>query len=137
MRIIADDRAIDLQSDSPAPVSIDGDREHLRRLLLNLIDNAVKYTPSGGSVKITLHPEKSGASFAVSDTGIGLSAAEQKQIFNRFHRSTETRARDVKGVGLGLSIVHSIVAAHGGRIHVDSTPGQGSTFTVYLPDRPA
>jgi len=137
MKTIADDRAIDLQLDMPTPVDVDGDREHLRRLLLNLIDNAIKYTPSGGSVKITLQPEKSGATVAVSDTGIGLSPAEQKQIFNRFHRSTETRARNVKGVGLGLNIVHSIVAAHGGHIHVESAPGQGSTFAVCLPTRAA
>jgi signal transduction histidine kinase len=73
---------------------------------------------------------------SISDTGIGLSQNEQQQIFSRFHRSAETRGRDVKGVGLGLSIAQSITEAHGGSIHVDSTPGEGSAFNVYLPATP-
>jgi hypothetical protein len=72
----------------------------------------------------------------ISDTGIGLSKNELQQIFSRFHRVTETRSKDVRGVGLGLSIARSIAEAHGGRIHVDSIPGQGSTFTVHLPAYP-
>lgn len=69
----------------------------------------------------------------ISNTGIGLSVKEQGQIFSRFHRVTETRSRDVQGVGLGLSIAHSIVDAHGGRIEVESIPGRGSTFRIVLP----
>jgi len=117
----------------PEPVYVRGDREHLRRLLLNLVDNAIKYTPAGGSITLSLDTDNDWASLKVVDTGIGLSKDEQEQIFSRFHRATETRSRDEKGVGLGLNIVRSIVEAHGGRIHVKSAPGQGSTFTVFLP----
>jgi two-component system phosphate regulon sensor histidine kinase PhoR len=97
------------------------------------VDNAIKYTPAGGSVTLSLQSEKDWASLRISDTGIGLSQDEQQRIFSRFHRATETRSRDEKGVGLGLSIARSTAAAHGGRIQVESTPGQGTTFTVLLP----
>lgn len=136
MKTIADDHAIHLQTGVVAPISVHADREHLRSLLLNLVDNAIKYTPAGGSVTLSLRSGDNGATLVISDTGIGLSPDEQRQIFSRFHRSADTRARDVKGVGLGLSIVHSIIEAHGGSIHVESTPGQGSVFTVHLPAIP-
>ena len=133
MKVVADDHSISFQPSSLETVSVLGDREHLRRLLLNLVDNAIKYTPAGGSVTLSLQSEKDWASLRISDTGIGLSRDEQQLIFSRFHRATETRSRDEKGVGLGLSIARSITEAHGGRIQVESTPGQGSTFTVLLP----
>jgi len=133
MKVVADDHSISFQPSSLETVSVLGDREHLRRLLLNLVDNAIKYTPAGGSVTLSLQSEKDWASLRISDTGIGLSQDEQQRIFSRFHRATETRSRDEKGVGLGLSIARSIAKAHGGRIQVESTPGQGSTFTVLLP----
>jgi signal transduction histidine kinase len=133
MKVVADDHSISFQPSSLETVSVLGDREHLRRLLLNLVDNAIKYTPAGGSVTLSLQSEKDWASLRISDTGIGLSRDEQQLIFSRFHRATETRSRDEKGVGLGLSIARSIAEAHGGRIQVESTPGQGSTFTVLLP----
>jgi len=133
MKVVADDHAISLDLILPEPVYVRGDREHLRRLLLNLVNNAIKYTPAGGSVTLSLDSGPDWASLKVVDTGIGLSKDEQEQIFSRFHRATETRSRDEKGVGLGLNIVRSIVEAHGGRIHVKSAPGQGSTFTVFLP----
>ena len=133
MKVVADERSISLHLGSLEPVSLLGDREHLRRLLLNVVDNAIKYTPAGGSVTLSLQSNNDWASLMISDTGIGLSKDEQQRIFGRFHRATETRSRDEKGVGLGLSIARSIAEAHGGRIDVESTPGQGSTFTVYLP----
>jgi signal transduction histidine kinase len=97
------------------------------------VDNAIKYTPAGGSVALSLQSDNDWASLIISDTGIGLSEDEQQQIFGRFHRAVETRSRDERGVGLGLSIARSIAEAHGGKIRVESTPGQGSTFTVRLP----
>jgi heavy metal sensor kinase len=133
MKVVADDHAISLHTGLLDPVSVRGDREHLRRLLLNLVDNAIKYTPAGGKVTLSLRSDNDWASLSISDTGIGLSRDEQQQIFSRFHRATETRSRDERGVGLGLSIARSIAEAHGGRIRVESTPGQGSTFTVHLP----
>ncbi|MFO7645069.1 MAG: ATP-binding protein [Desulfosarcina sp.] len=133
IRVIADEHSIALQSDLPEAVSIRGDQEHLRRLMLNLCDNAIKYTPAGGSVTVSLQSTKDWVSLKITDTGIGLSQTEMQQVFSRFHRVTESRSKDVMGVGLGLSIARSIAEAHGGRIDVESTPGLGSTFTVQLP----
>jgi heavy metal sensor kinase len=136
MSVIADAHSIFIHPGLLESVSVRGDREHLRRLFLNLLDNAVKYTPPGGKVTFSLQSDNDWASLMISDTGIGLSKNELQQIFSRFHRVTETRSKDVRGVGLGLSIARSIAEAHGGRIHVDSIPGQGSTFTVHLPAYP-
>jgi heavy metal sensor kinase len=137
MKVVADDRSVSLHPSLLETVSVQGDREHLRRLLLNLVDNAIKYTPAGGEVTLSLQSDKDWASLKISDTGIGLSKDEQARIFSRFHRATEARSRDEKGVGLGLSIVRSIAEAHGGRIQVESIHGQGSTFTVLLPVSPS
>ena len=111
---------------------ISADREHLQRLLLNLIDNSIKYTPLGGRVTISLSGDDRQVRLSVADTGIGLSPAEQDQIFTRFFRSAEAKSQG-GGAGLGLCIAQSIAVAHGGTIEVASTPGQGSTFTVVLP----
>ena len=137
MKVVADDRSVSLQTGTMASVSIQGDRPQLRRLVLNLVDNAVKYTPAGGSVTLSLRTDSDWAFLVFSDTGTGLSENEQQRIFDRFHRTTETRARDQRGVGLGLSIARSIAEAHGGRIDVESTPGKGSIFTVRLPVNPS
>jgi heavy metal sensor kinase len=133
MKIVAEEHSINLHLSLREPVSVRADREHLRRLLLNLVDNAIKYTPAGGKVTLSFHADNDWVSLMISDTGIGLSKNELQRIFSRFHRATETRSRNEKGVGLGLSIARSIVEAHGGRINVESTPGQGSTFTIQLP----
>ena len=133
MKVVADAHSINLQTGDLQSVSVRGDREHLRRLLLNLVDNAIKYTPAGGSVTLSLQSDNEWASLIISDTGIGLSEDEQQKIFDRFHRAVDTRSKDERGVGLGLSIARSIADVHGGRIEVKSTPGKGSTFTVFLP----
>lgn len=140
MGIIAAARSIDLHSDDMSPVTVRADRDHLRRLMMNLVDNAIKYTPEGGSVTLTLKNRSSWALVTITDSGIGLTADEKKKIFNRFHRASKARGSGGSGgsgVGLGLSIALSIAEAHGGRIEVDSIPERGSTFTVYLPAAPA
>jgi heavy metal sensor kinase len=129
---LAAEKSITLHCDLPAPVIVSGDKEHLHRLLLNLIDNAIKYTQVGGRVTLSLHGDDHQVRLSVADTGIGLSLAEREQIFTRFFRSAEAKSQG-GGAGLGLCIVQSIAAAHGGTIEVDSTPGQGSTFTLVLP----
>ena len=133
MQVVADDRSVSLQTASPEAVSLQGDREHLRRLLLNLVDNGIKYTPEGGSVTLSLQSDGEWATVGISDTGIGLSKDEQERIFTRFYRAVEARTQKEGGAGLGLCIALSIAEAHGGRIQVESTPGQGSTFKVFLP----
>ena len=137
MSVLADEHSVNLQTSILEPVSVHGDREHLRRLFLNLVDNAIKYTPAGGDVTLSLRSDTDGASVMITDTGIGISKDEQQIIFNRFHRSTQSRARDERGAGLGLSIARSVAEAHGGTISVESAPGQGSTFTVQLPTIPS
>jgi two-component system OmpR family sensor kinase len=133
MQRLADNQGISLRLDVLEPVTVYGDREHLFRLLLNLIDNAIKYTPTGGSVSLSLHGDGSQTLISVTDTGIGLSEAEQAQIFTRFYRAAEARSQSGGGAGLGLCIAQSIAEAHGGTIQVQSSSGQGTTFTVALP----
>jgi signal transduction histidine kinase len=106
---------------------------HLRRLLFNLADNAFKYTPPGGKVRISVGREGDRAVLIVADTGIGIPGEEQQKVFQRFYRSPEARSGVHGGSGLGLSIARSIAEAHRGRIELDSSPGKGSTFRVYLP----
>jgi heavy metal sensor kinase len=116
-------------------VRIRGDELRLRQVFLNLISNAVKYTPKGGRVEIVLSLAGDEAVVAVSDTGIGIPEEHLPHIFDRFYRIDKARNREDGGTGLGLAIVDSFVQAHEGRITIASTPGKGSTFTVYLPVR--
>ena len=129
----AADHEVGLHLDVLEPVTISGDKNQLLRLLLNLIDNAIKYTPAGGKVTLSLCRDGSQALIDISDTGIGLSEAEQAQIFTRFYRAASARSQHGGGAGLGLCIAQSIALAHGGQIQVKSSPGRGSTFTVVLP----
>ena len=132
-KVLADRRKITLLLGVMEPLSIRGDYERLRQVLLNLVDNGIKYTPSGGRVTLSLQRDGEWASLRVTDTGIGLSPGDQEKIFERFYRSAEDRSRGEGGAGLGLCIALSIAEAHGGKIQVESTPGLGSTFTVLLP----
>ncbi|MEW6665731.1 MAG: heavy metal sensor histidine kinase [Thermodesulfobacteriota bacterium] len=132
-RILAEARGVRLSLDPVEPVPIEGDGERLGRVLLNLLDNAIKYTPAGGRVTLSVGRDKGFAFLKVEDTGIGLSPEEQEKIFERFYRSAEARSGGEGGAGLGLCIARSIVEAHGGSIAVKSTPGSGSSFTVFLP----
>lgn len=110
-----------------------GDRERLRQVLVNLAENAVKYTPEGGTITFSLVNEGQWVKILVIDTGIGIPLASQVQIFERFYRTDKARSRELGGSGLGLSIVQWIAQAHNGRVTVESAPQQGSTFTLWLP----
>jgi signal transduction histidine kinase len=114
-------------------IALNADEELIKRMILNLLDNAVKYTPEGGEISLALEKHNGSAEIVVRDTGIGLSKMDQQRVFDRFYRVDKARSRALGGAGLGLSIVRSIVEAHGGNITVDSTPRHGSTFTVSLP----
>ncbi|HET7585965.1 MAG TPA: ATP-binding protein [Gemmatimonadaceae bacterium] len=120
------------------PATVMGDRTRLRQLLLNLATNAIKYTPRGGSVEISLTRSDGDAVLAVRDTGIGISAADLPHIFERFYRADRARSRSSErgGFGLGLAISKWIAEAHGGSISARSRLGRGSTFTVVLPAVP-
>jgi signal transduction histidine kinase len=113
------------------PVWVNGDADGLRQLLLALIDNAVKYTPAPGVVRLRLSRQDDAAVIELSDTGIGIAPADQERIFERFFRADP--ARSGGGAGLGLAIARWLAEAHGGRIEVDSELGSGSTFRVRLP----
>jgi heavy metal sensor kinase len=132
-QILAEAKRIDFQLGPVECLVLPGDDERLRRLLLNLVDNAIKYTPPGGRVTLALRRQGDQVALEVTDTGIGLSPQEQTQIFQRFYRTREARLQSATGSGLGLCIARSIAVAHGGTIQLDSAHGQGSTFTVYLP----
>ena len=123
--------SVDLAVD--APLAVHGDPATLRRAVLNLVENAIKYTPPGGRVELGLAPADRSAAIVVRDTGVGMDPAEAARVFEPFVRLDEARARDTGGAGLGLAIVRSIVLAHGGTLAVESAPGAGSTFTIRLP----
>ena len=125
--------ALDIRLGSEDQALVMGDPERLRQLLLNLAENAVKYTPDGGSVTLSLENEDSWVNISVADTGIGISQAHQEHIFDRFFRTDKARSREMGGSGLGLSIVQSIAQAHNGRVTVSSKPNEGSTFVLWLP----
>jgi len=110
-----------------------GDPDRLKQLLVILMDNALKYTPTGGEVSLGLRRSGGIVELTVKDTGIGISAEDLPHIFERFYRADKARSRDLGGSGLGLSIAKWIVEQHGGSISVSSIPGSGSTFTVCLP----
>ncbi len=110
-----------------------GDRDRLKQVLLNLVDNAVKYTPQGGKVILSLTKDDMWVKVAVQDTGIGIASENIPNLFDRFYRVDKARSRDAGGTGLGLAIAKSVVDAHNGKITVDSQVGKGSTFTVWLP----
>ena len=114
------------------PVYVTGDRPHLRRLLLILIDNACRYTEKGGSIRLRLNSEQQEASLELIDTGIGIPSAELDQIFERFYRASNARFFDPDGSGLGLSIAHWIATAHGGTLTVKSAVGSGTSMTLRL-----
>ena len=99
----------------------------------NLVSNALKYTPRGGRVSVRLRPDGERVELAVRDTGIGIDAPDRDRLFTRFFRARQAAERNIQGVGLGLSIARSIVESHGGRIEVDSQPGEGSVFRVRIP----
>ncbi len=133
-QVLATKKGLRLNFDGTLPaITVNGDDEMLKRTLLNLLDNAVKYTPAGGEITIVLGSQNGDALIVVSDTGIGISVEDQSRIFDRFYRVDKARSRALGGAGLGLSIARWIVEGHGGSLSVESAPGRGSAFTVELP----
>jgi signal transduction histidine kinase len=114
-------------------VSIEGDRDLLKQLLLNVVDNAIKYSPDGGEVVISLHRDDEQVLVTIEDSGPGIPAAQMDRIFERFYRVDGDQSRTVGGTGIGLAISKWIAQAHGGDIRVETREGQGSRFVITLP----
>jgi signal transduction histidine kinase len=113
--------------------AVAADPEKLRRVLVNLVDNAVKYSPAGGRIRVQIEPADGHVRFAVQDQGLGIPAGEQERIFDKFHRLDPNLQRGVSGTGLGLYICRELVLQMNGRIWVESKVGKGSTFSFELP----
>ena len=133
--ILGEDAGIDVSMPIAEEATVLADRPRLRQLLLNLVTNAIKYTPRGGRVELTVSHRMDGVAFSVKDSGIGIAAADLPYIFERFWRADRVRSRisERGGFGLGLAISHYIAQAHGGSLTVQSRLGRGSIFTVTLP----
>jgi len=131
--IIALKKHIGVELRKNEDVVIVGDRLRLHQLLLNLLDNAIKYTPEYGHVYVASERQNGFVKVEVRDTGVGIPRNELKKVFDRFYRVDKARSREMGGSGLGLAIAKWIVELHRGHIEVESEPGKGSTFTVYLP----
>lgn len=129
------EKALDMDV-SLEEVTITADENLLNQAWLNLLHNSIKFTPSGGSISITLSRHNETITCTIRDTGIGIAQEDQLHIFERFYKADQARQRSKEGNGLGLSIVKKIVEMHRGDIKVESTPGAGTTFSIFLPIRP-
>jgi two-component system, OmpR family, heavy metal sensor histidine kinase CusS len=133
LAVVAQEKGQTLTLDVRDACPVRGDPEQLRRLLYNLVNNAIKFTPEGGSIAIACGRDNGHATLVVTDTGIGLPAEHLPHVFDRFYRVDPARGREIDGTGLGLAISRSIVEAHGGQIRVTSTEGKGTSFLISFP----
>jgi CheY-like chemotaxis protein/anti-sigma regulatory factor (Ser/Thr protein kinase) len=124
----------ELLLEKPAtPVFVEGDRARLEQVVVNLLANAIKYSPQGGTVDVRVSTSHAEARVRVADQGIGIPAEEQGRLFQRFFRAQNAGTRNFGGLGIGLFVSHQIVERHGGRFEVESSTGKGASFTFYLP----
>lgn len=133
MSLLAEEKRISLSIKAEQPTYVTGDPMRLKQIVVNLVDNAIKYTPDGGAVNVSVTSEKKTARIEVSDTGIGIPAASLPLVFDRFYRTDQARTRESGGTGLGLSIVKAICDVHGGAASVESIEGKGTAVCVELP----
>lgn len=133
MQLLASEKNISLTCTSAGPIQAVGDETRIKQVLVNLLDNAIKYTRTNGHVVIITSTEGNTAVLKVSDDGVGIPAESLPHVFERFYRAEKARSRGVGGFGLGLSLVDAICRAHGGAVSVESIEGQGTTVTVKLP----
>ncbi|MBI5642516.1 MAG: PAS domain-containing sensor histidine kinase [Deltaproteobacteria bacterium] len=129
----ARDKGIAISAEIPDDLpKVMGDRDRLEQVVVNLLDNAIKYTHSGGSVTVKAKREDGGVRVDITDTGMGIPSGDIPRIFERFYRVDKARSRELGGTGLGLAIVKHIIQGHNGKLFVESTPGKGSTFSFLL-----
>jgi two-component system sensor histidine kinase BaeS len=135
---VAEDQGIDLSLIAPEPARFCGEQADLRRVVGNLLDNAIRFTPRGGRIVVRVVLRDEHVVLTVADTGLGISAADLARVFDRFYKADPARSHGVEGRsgGLGLAICKSLVTGCGGAISIDSLPGQGTTVTVRLPTHP-
>jgi heavy metal sensor kinase len=133
MSLLAEDKGVSVACNAQENVTVEGDRARIKQVVVNLLDNAIKYTPRDGSINLNVRAREGKAVMEVADTGIGIPSSALPHVFERFFRVDKARSRDVGGAGLGLAIVKSICTAHGGRVEVESAEGRGSLFTVEMP----
>ena len=133
MTLLAEDKSVTLVCEAGRDVMVAANELRLRQVVVNLLDNAIKYTPDGGKITVRVAAEPSWALLEVSDSGIGITREALPHVFERFYRSEQIQARKAGGTGLGLSMVQSIVEAHSGKVEVESHEGEGATFRVRLP----
>jgi signal transduction histidine kinase len=131
---LAEEKGIALRADAPEGLAVLADRSRIGQVLANLVDNALKYTPRGGRVELEARVDGPDVRLSVRDTGVGIPATDVPRVWDRLFRGDESRSE--RGLGLGLSLVKAIVEAHGGRVAVESEPGQGARFEVWLPTAP-
>jgi heavy metal sensor kinase len=131
MQLLADEKRLSVSIDAPQPVFIMGDAVRLKQVVVNLLDNAIKYTMAGGTIELAVRAENSKAVLSIRDNGIGIPAEDMPHVFERFYRADKSRAQ--AGAGLGLSIVYAICQAHGGSVRVDSVVDTVTMVTVELP----
>jgi two-component system phosphate regulon sensor histidine kinase PhoR len=124
---------VQLELDAPESLVVMADPTRIAQVVDNLLSNAIKYSVDGGRARIAVETDANRVELRVTDTGIGITQADRDRLFTRFFRTQEAAERSIQGVGLGLSISKAIVESHGGRIEVDSAPGQGTEFRVRLP----
>jgi signal transduction histidine kinase len=129
---LAEAKRLTLSYEAPLPVTFQADPERLKQVLINLTSNAIKFTEQG-SVRLRAYQQDGQVCLAIQDSGIGIAPEQQVHIFEEFKQADESSTRQYQGTGLGLAISKRLVELHGGTIHLDSTLGQGSTFTVKLP----
>ena len=133
MRVLAQEKSIALRTSIEDGIYVDGDRTRLQQVVVNLIDNAIKYTQECGTIEVRVQSEANNAVLEVSDNGVGIPACAISHVFERFYRADKARSRASGGAGLGLSIVKAICTAHGAEIGVSSEEGRGSCFRVEVP----
>jgi len=133
MRLLAEDKQVVLLCETHGRIDVEGDPGRVKQIVVNLVDNAIKYTSAGGRVDVTVGTNNGNAVLEVADSGAGIPIEAMPHVFERFYRVDKARSRQLGGAGLGLSIVKSICAAHHGRVTVESSEDEGSRFTVELP----
>ena len=133
---IPSDKEVRMEIVPEDDLEIRADRMHLANIICNLLENAIKYSREAVTIRIDYRMREDGmVQISVTDNGIGIAKADQRYVFDKFYRSESAKDKAIPGIGLGLSYVKLLVEAHGGRISLDSTEGEGTTFTIVIPQK--